>query len=201
MFGLHRVRFAFLAACCVLVSGCGGGSTYVPAGNQYGALQTNSAAREAPVALGGAQAFAESSDFFASAANDDATGTADSADDAPLDVDPDAAIAGTYDGSLVEKAGGVTIKGTVVITLARKASKVRGKFVFTYEGRKSTVKYTGTGHQTPDGFAMSLVLVNSRGCTATGPATVVNTTLSGSFKAPACKGETPSTGTYKAVKT
>ncbi len=198
MFGLHRVRFAFVAAWCVFVAGCGGGSTYVPASNQYGALQTASVVREAPAAaLGDAEAFAESSSFF-TAAGDDAAATADSA--AP-DVDSDLTISGTYDGSLTEKVGGVTIKGTVVVTLVRKASAVRGKFVFSYKGHKSTVKYTGTGHQSAGGFAMSLLLVNSEGCTATGPATVVKMTLSGSFKAPACKGETPSTGTYKAVKT
>jgi hypothetical protein len=212
MFRLHRLRFVFLAAGCALVAaGCGGGSTYVPVPNQYGALQTGSVARGGPVVLGGAEAFAEPSDFFGAAAND-ATATADSAPDAALesalassdtnttDVDSDAAISGTYDGTLTEKAGSVTIKGTVVISLARKAPDVSGKFVFTYKGHKSTVTYTGTGQQTAHGFAMSLLLVNSRGCSATGPATVAKKTISGSFKAPPCKGAIASSGTYKAVK-
>jgi len=211
MFGLHRVRFAVLAACCVPIAGCGGGSAYVPSAGQDRAAQTGSAAFAVPVTPVGTEAFAVPADAFAAALTD-ASATAPSAADDPLDtlLDPsgaialdaasDAALAGTYDGTLVEKAAGITIKGTVVITLALDASDVSGKFVFTYKGRKSTVTYTGTGHHTAHGFAMSLLLVDKKGCTARGPATVVNKKLSGSYAAPKCKSETPSTGTYKAVK-
>lgn len=211
MFGLHHVRFAVLAACCVPIAGCGGGSAYVPSAIQDGAAQTGSAVRAVPLARVGAEPFAVSADAFAAAAHDPAA-TADSAPDAALestlessdanalDIDSDATLAGTYDGTLVEKAAGITIKGSVVITLAVKAPNVSGKFVLTYKGRKSSVTYTGTGHHTAHGFAMSLLLVDKEGCTATGPATVVKSKLSGSFSAPSCKGGPPTTGTYKTVK-
>jgi hypothetical protein len=175
MFGLHRVRFAILAACCVPVSGCGGGSVYIPAANPYGAAYTVSAARAVPAALDVA-----APESFADA--------------------PDASLAGTYDGTFVEKTGGVTSSGTLVITLKISGTADSGDFVLTRGGKSATVTYTGTGRHTKHGYKMSLVGVASNGCKATGPATIAGRKFSGSFAAPACGTDPSATFTYKALK-
>jgi len=113
---------------------------------------------------------------------------------------PDASLAGTYKGTFVEKGGGATISGKVVIALKVSGTAVSGHYVLTSGGKSRTVTYSGTGQHTKHGFKMSLVAVAADGCRATGPATIANRKFSGSYMAPACDGAPITTYTYKALK-
>jgi hypothetical protein len=113
---------------------------------------------------------------------------------------PDATLAGTYKGTFVEKGGGATISGTLVITLKISGTAVSGGYVLTRDGKSTKIAYSGTGHHTKHGFKMSLVAVASDGCKGTGPATIANRKFTGSYVAPACDGAPTTTYTYKALK-
>jgi hypothetical protein len=173
----RRVRNAlFAVGFTAALAGCGGGGAAGPA------IPASPNALAAAAPRSGAAELA------------DAVGT--------FGAVPDASFAGTYDGTFVEKSGGVTLGGgTLVITLKTKLPAVSGTVAFTAGGQTATVPFTGTGRDGTGGtLKMNLMGATPTGCKARGPAEIVGTKFSGQFGALACNGAPAITITYTATK-
>jgi hypothetical protein len=173
----RRVRNAlFACGFSAVIAGCGGGGAAGPV------------VPDSPNAIGAASPHVAAGEL------------ADALD--PFAAVPDASFAGTYDGTFVEKSGGVTLGGgTIAITLKVALPAVSGTVTFSAGGQSATVPYTGTGrHGTGGSLKMNLQGATPNGCKARGPAEIVGTTFSGSFGALACNGAPGITITYTATK-